>query len=248
MSSKKKKIILPLLLGITVASSSLVFAESGSGVFNVNLDGDYSNSVNSIIFLTTLMLAPFVLMCCTSFPRYIMSLSFLRQSMGLQTMPSNQILIGVAFFMTMFTMQPTFDTIIEKGYKPYVEEQITSKEMVNIATETTKEFMLDNTTEKYLLLFAEKSGIEELPDSRQGLDFRIVAPAFLLSEFTKTFWIGLLMYTTFVAIDFIVASVLMSMGMVMLPPATISILIKLLVFLAADGWYNVVQMLMNSFH
>lgn len=246
MNTKKKKIILPILLIGATLSSSLVFAEP-SNLINVNLDGDYSNSVNSIIYLTTLMLAPFVLMCCTSFPRYIMSLSFLRQSMGLQSMPSNQILIGVAFFMTMFTMQPTFDTIIEKGYKPYSENQISSKEMMTIATDTTKDFMLNNTSEKYLLLFAEKSGLEELPESRSGLDFRIVAPAFLLSEFTKTFWIGLLMYSTFVAIDFIVASVLMSMGMVMLPPATISILIKLLVFLAADGWYNVIQMLMNSF-
>lgn len=246
MNTKKKKIILPILLIGATLSSSLVFAEP-SNLINVNLDGDYSNSVNSIIYLTTLMLAPFVLMCCTSFPRYIMSLSFLRQSMGLQSMPSNQILIGVAFFMTMFTMQPTFDTIVEKGYKPYSENQISSKEMMTIATDTTKDFMLNNTSEKYLLLFAEKSGLEELPESRSGLDFRIVAPAFLLSEFTKTFWIGLLMYSTFVAIDFIVASVLMSMGMVMLPPATISILIKLLVFLAADGWYNVIQMLMNSF-
>lgn len=246
MNTKKKKIILPILLIGATLSSSLVFAEP-SNLINVNLDGDYSNSVNSIIYLTTLMLAPFVLMCCTSFPRYIMSLSFLRQSMGLQSMPSNQILIGVAFFMTMFTMQPTFDTIVEKGYKPYSENQISSKEMMTIATDTTKDFMLNNTSEKYLLLFAEKSGLEELPESRSGLDFRVVAPAFLLSEFTKTFWIGLLMYSTFVAIDFIVASVLMSMGMVMLPPATISILIKLLVFLAADGWYNVIQMLMNSF-
>ena len=119
--------------------------------------------------------------------------------------------------------------------------------MMTVATDATKEFMLENTKEKYLLMFAEKSGMEELPESKIEMDFRVVAPAFLLSEFTKTFWIGLLMYSTFVAIDFIVASVLMSMGMVMLPPATISILIKLLVFLAADGWYNIVQMLLNSF-
>lgn len=246
MSTKTKKIILPLLVIGIMLSSSFVFAEPSSLV-NVNLDGDYSNSVNSIIFLTILMLAPFVIMCCTSFPRYIMSLSFLRQSMGLQNMPSNQILIGIALFMTLFTMQPTFDTILEDGYKPYVEEKITSKEMMTVATDATKEFMLENTKEKYLLMFAEKSGMEELPESKIEMDFRVVAPAFLLSEFTKTFWIGLLMYSTFVAIDFIVASVLMSMGMVMLPPATISILIKLLVFLAADGWYNIVQMLLNSF-
>lgn len=246
MSTKTKKRILPLLVIGIMLSSSFVFAEP-SGLVNVNLDGDYSNSVNSIIFLTVLMLAPFVIMCCTSFPRYIMSLSFLRQSMGLQNMPSNQILIGIALFMTLFTMQPTFDTILEKGYKPYTEEKITSKEMMTVATDATKEFMLENTKEKYLLMFAEKSGMEELPESKIEMDFRVVAPAFLLSEFTKTFWIGLLMYSTFVAIDFIVASVLMSMGMVMLPPATISILIKLLVFLAADGWYNIVQMLLNSF-
>lgn len=246
MSAKAKRRILPLLAICIMLSSSIVFAEPNSLV-NVNLDGDYSSSVNSIILLTVLMLAPFVIMCCTSFPRYIMSLSFLRQSMGLQNMPSNQILIGLALFMTLFTMQPTIDTIMEKGYKPYTEEKITSKEMMTIATDTTKEFMLKNTKEKHLLMFAEKSGMEILPESKEDLDFRIVAPAFMVSEFTKTFWIGLLMYATFVVIDMLVASVLMSMGMVMLPPATISMLIKLIVFLTADGWYNVVQMLMNSF-
>lgn len=246
MSTKRKKILLStLVLGILL-SSSFAFAETNSLV-NVNLDGDYSSSVNSIIFLTILMLAPFVIMCCTSFPRYIMTLSFLRQSMGLQNMPSNQILIGIALFMTLFTMQPTFDTIIEEGYKPYTEEKISSKEMLTIAADTTKEFMLTNTKEKYLLLFAEKSGMDELPDSKMDMDFRIVAPSFLISELTKSFWIGLLLYATFIAIDFIVASVLMSMGMVMLPPTTISMLLKLIVFLAADGWYSIVQMLLNSF-
>lgn len=246
MKTKIKKYILPLMTLTLVASSTVVFAAPES-IVNVNLDGEYSNSVNSIIFLTVLMLAPFIIMCCTSFPRYIMSLSFLRQSMGLQNIPSNQILIGLAFFMTMFTMQPTFDNIVEKGYKPYTEEKISSKEMMEVAISSTKEFMLKNTTEKNLLFFAEASGLDTLPESKEQLDFRIVAPAFLMSEFTKTFWIGTLMYATFVAIDFIVASVLMSMGMVMLPPATISILIKLIVFLGADGWYNVIKTLMKSF-
>lgn len=246
MSTKTKKIIMPLLAIGIMMSSSFVFAAPDT-LASAGLDGDYSKSVNSIIFLTVLMLAPFVIMCCTSFPRYIMSLSFLRQSMGLQNTPSNQILIGVAFFMTMFTMQPTFNTILEKGYKPYSEQQISSKQMMEVATDATKGFMLENTKEKYLLLFAEKSGMTELPEAKEDLDFRIVAPAFLISEFTKTFWIGFLLYSTFVAIDFIVASVLMSMGMVMLPPATISILIKLLVFLAADGWYSIIKMLMESF-
>lgn len=246
MNTKIKKFAMPLMAIALMTSSTFVFAAPGSLV-NVNLDGDYSNSVNSIIFLTVLMLSPFIVMCCTAFPRYIMSLSFLRQSMGLQGVPSNQILIGVAFFMTLFTMQPTFDRIVEDGYKPYSEEKITSKEMMDVAISATKEFMLENTREKDLLFFAEKSGLEYLPDSKEDLDFRIVAPAFLISEFTKTFWVGILMYSTFVAIDFIVASVLMSMGMMMLPPANISILIKLIVFLGADGWYNVIKILMNSF-
>lgn len=243
-----KRTVLPVATIALLLGSSFVFAApESSSLVNVNLDGEYSNSVNSIILLTVLMMAPFIVMCCTCFPRYIMSLSFLRQSIGLQSMPSNQILIGLALFMTLFTMQPTFDTIIEKGYKPYTEEKISSKEMMDVAIDTTKEFMLTQTKEDNLLFFAEKAGLEYLPDDKQDLDFRIVAPAFLVSEFTKTFWIGLLMYSTFIAIDFIVASVLMSMGMVMLPPATISILIKLLVFLGADGWYNIVKILMNSF-
>ena len=186
MNIKLRKRILPILTIGLLLSNMFVFAENGNGLINVNLDGDYSNSVNSMIFLTITMIAPFIVMCCTCFPRYIMSLSFLRQSIGLQSMPSNQILIGLAIFMTLFTMQPTINKVIEEGYKPYSEEKITAKEMMDITTNTTKEFMLKNTKEKYLLLFAEKSGIKELPDTRQELGFQIVAPAFLISEFTKT--------------------------------------------------------------
>lgn len=243
---KKFKLIMPIFVLGLFLKSVLVFAAPQS-VVSLNLDGEWSESVNSMIFLTILMLSPFIVMCCTAFPRYIMSLSFLRQSMGLQQIPSNQVLIGVAFFMTLFTMQPTIDSIINKAYKPYAEKKISSKKMFSKTTDITKEFMLANTREKDLLLFAEKSGLEKLPESKKDLDFKIVAPAFLISEFTKTFWIGLLMYITFISIDFIVSSVLMSMGMVMLPPMTISILIKLIVFLGADGWYNVIKTLMNSF-
>lgn len=241
MSKKRLRLFIPMLSLLTC--STIVSAAPKT----LPVTGEWSQSVDSIIFLTVLMLAPFVIMCCTAFPRYIMSLSFLRQSMGLQQIPTNQVLIGVAFFMTLFTMQPTVQDIMDKAYKPYTEKKITSKEMFSKTTDITKEFMLKNTREKDLLLFAEKSGLEELPKSRKELGMQIVAPAFLVSEFTKTFWIGLLMYTTFIAIDLIVASVLMSMGMVMLPPMTISILIKLIVFLAADGWYNVIKVLMDSF-
>lgn len=243
MKLGKRILFIGTVLYVLLFNGNTVFAapETSAGI-------EWSGSVNTILFLTILMLSPFVIMCCTAFPRYIMSLSFLRQSMGLQQMPSNQILIGVAFFMTLFTMQPTVTSIFEDAYKPYTEEKITSQEMFTKATDITKKFMLGETREKDLLLFAEKSGLEELPDDKKDLDFSIVAPAFLVSEFTKTFWIGLLLYCTFIAIDFIVASVLMSMGMMMLPPATISIMIKLLVFCAADGWYNVIQMLMNTFN
>lgn len=246
MKSLKKRTLLMLPIISMLITSSFVFAENNS-ILNVNLDGNWSDSVNSIIFLTILMLSPFIIMVCTCFPRYIMSLSFLRQSMGLNNIPSNQVLIGVAFFMTLFTMKPVYTEIVDTAYKPYTEKVISSQEMLTKTKDITKEFMLKNTREKDLLLFAEHSGLETLPDSRQELDFSIVAPAFLVSEFTKTFWIGLLMYILFIMIDFIVASVLMSMGMVMLPPMTISIMVKLIVFLAADGWYSVLNVLMNSF-
>lgn len=247
MKLNRKWLLFFLVLSILTFNSTTVFATTTDGIVNLNMGGDWSENVNSIVFLTLLMLGPSILACVTAFPRYAISLSFLRQSLGVQQIPPNQILLGLAFFMTMFTMMPTFDRIYNEAYTPYVENQIESKQMFSQSVDITKEFMLKNTREKDLILFAKEANLETLPDSRQDLDIRIVAPAYIISELTKSFWIGFLLYAAFIAIDLTVATVLMSMGMVMLPPMTISILIKLLIFLSADGWFMLVSKLMDSF-
>ena len=238
-----KSIIAITLLLVAMFLPSMAYADT----VDLAQNGDFSESVNTIIFLTITMMGPFIIMCCTCFPRYIIGLSFLKQALGVQQVPPSQIIIGISIILSMFTMTPTVNRIIDEAYTPYKEEQITSKEMYEKSTLIAKEFMLQYTSEDNLLLMAEAQGIDELPESKEDLNFWVVSSAYLISELTKVTLMGALFYVIFIGIDLLVAAVLMAMGMVMLPPASISILIKLIVFLAADGWHNIIKMLVHSF-
>lgn len=240
----KKNLILVLSLLVVLALSIPVFADT---VENVSSTGDFSESVNTIISLTITMMGPFIIMCCTCFPRYVIGLSFLKQSMGLNQVPPSQVIIGLSLILSLFTMTPTINRIVDEAYTPYKEEQITSAEMMEKTVLISKEYMLPYTSEKNLLLMAEAQGLEELPEKEEDLSFWAISGAYMISELTRVTMIGTLFYMVFIAIDLIVAMILMFMGMVMSPPATISILIKLMVFLAADGWHNIIKMLVNSF-
>lgn len=213
----------------------------------INVNGDSVTSLQTIFFLTLLMLLPSILVMMTSFTRYVISFSFLRSAMGLQQNPPNMVLIGIALFLTLFTMGPTIDEIRTEAYQPYREEQISQEEFFARAQIPLKEFMLRETEKSSLNLFCEMAGTEVPETGAQDLPLRVIVPSFMTSELKRAFEIGFYLYIPFVLIDVVVSSTLMSMGMIMLPPAMISMPFKLLLFIALDGWQLLFSTLVRSF-
>ena len=204
----------------------------------ININGDSVQTLEVIFLTTMIMLLPFVVVMMTSFTRYIISLSFLRTALGTQQTPPNMVLIGLAIFLTLFTMTPVIDQINEEAWQPYTDERITQEVFFERAQVPLKRFMLRNTESSALRLFCNMAG-EEVPqnvDEGTDLPIRVVTSAFATSELKRAFEIGLLLYIPFLLIDIIVSSTLMSMGMIMLPPAMISTPFKLLLFISINGW------------
>lgn len=215
----------------------------------ININGDSVQTLE-IIFLTTLiMLLPSVVVMMTSFTRYIISFSFLRNAIGTQQTPPNMVLVGLALFLTLFTMAPVVDQINEEAWKPYTDERITQEEFFARAQVPLKQFMLRNTDSSAVRMFCEMAG-EPVPDSVEtgvSLPLRVVTSAFATSELRRAFEIGLYLYIPFLLIDIIVSSTLMSMGMIMLPPAMISTPFKLLLFISVNGWELLFSTLVQTF-
>ena len=215
----------------------------------ININGDSVQTLE-IIFLTTLLgLLPTVVVMMTSFTRYVISFSFLRNALGTQNIPPNMVLIGLALFMTLFTMSPVIDQINEEAWTPYTEERITQEEFFETAQVPLKNFMLRNTESSSLRLFCDMAG-EEIPESveaGESLPLRVITSAFATSELKRAFAIGLYLYLPFLLIDIIVSSTLMSMGMIMLPPAMISTPFKLLLFITLNGWELLFSTLVHGF-
>jgi flagellar biosynthetic protein FliP len=182
----------------------------------------------------------------TSFVRIIVIFHFVRQAIGLQQMPPNQILVGMSLILTFFIMNPTIKEVVDNGINPYLEREITQEVFFENIQNPLKEFMLGQTKDKDLKLFLSASK-SELPENREEVSFWVVLPAFILSELTRGFEIGILIFIPFIIIDMIVATVLMSLGMMMLPPVMISMPFKLLIFVMVDGWTLVVDSLIKSF-
>jgi flagellar biosynthetic protein FliP len=206
-----------------------------------------------ILFLTTLIaLAPSLLVMMTSFTRYIISLSMLRSAIGTQQTPPNLVLIGIAIFLTLFTMSPTIAQIQTEAYAPYVAEEIDQGEFLERAQVPLKEFMLRNTKTSTLQMFIDLSHTEAPDnldlDSSMELSLVIIVPAFMTCELQRAFEIGLLLYIPFMLIDIVVSSTLMSMGMIMLPPSMISTPFKLLLFVTINGWDLLFSSLVQSFN
>lgn len=218
---------------------------------NINLGNsqnpnDVSSALQLIIFLTILTLAPSILIMMTSFTRILIVLGFIRNALGTQQMPPNQILIGLALFLTFFVMAPVTDKIYIQAYQPYINGRITSQEALKRAEEPLKEFMLKNTRKKDLDLFVKLSNVN--PNTNvKDLPLRVVVPAFIISELKSAFEMGFLIYVPFLIIDMVVASILMSMGMLMIPPVMISLPFKILLFILVDGWNLVIESLVRSF-
>lgn len=220
---------------------------------NINLNigggadaGKASTVIQLLFILTVLSLAPAILLMLTSFTRIVVVLSLLRHALGTQQMPPNQIVIGLALFLTFFIMAPVWQKINQEALKPYYEERITSEEALDLASAPIKSFMLKQTREQDLALFVKISG-EKRPEKPSDISLTVLIPAFVISELKTAFQIGFLIYMPFFIIDIVVASILLSMGMMMLPPIMISLPFKLLLFVLVDGWYLIVESLVRSF-
>ena len=212
-----------------------------------NSPNDLVTSLQVLIILTVLTLAPSIIIMTTSFVRIIVVFHIIRQAIGLQSMPPNQIIVGLSLILTFFIMKPTFTKITETGINPYLNRQISQEQFFKNLGDPLKEFMIKQTQEKDLELFIKISKTP-VPKSRTETSFWIVLPSFVLSELTRGFEMGILIYIPFIIIDMIVATVLMSLGMMMLPPVMISMPFKLLLFVMVDGWSLIIESLVKSFN
>ncbi|WP_419961637.1 flagellar type III secretion system pore protein FliP [Psychrobacillus sp. BM2] len=212
-------------------------------------DSDPSNlstSIKLMLLLTVLSLAPSILILMTSFARIVIILSFVRTALATNQMPPNQVIVGLALFLTFFIMAPTLQQVNEEALTPLFNEDITLEEAYTNASGPFKEFMSKHTRQKDLELFLRYSEAER-PETIEDIPLTVMVPAFALSEIKTAFQIGFMIFIPFLVIDMIVASVLMSMGMMMLPPVMISLPFKILLFVLVDGWYLVMKSILQSF-
>ncbi len=235
---------LPLAL---VAFGGDALAQSVS----IELGGAEGGSVTGQIFrmmvlVTVLSLAPGILVMVTSFTRIVIVLAFLRTALGLQTTPPNSVLISLALFLTLFVMMPVFEQSYEDGIRPLLDDEVGEMEGLELAAAPFRTFMLEHVRERDLALFVDLADVGPI-DGPEAVPFRVLVPAFMISELRRAFEIGFLIYLPFLIIDMVVASILMSMGMMMLPPVMIALPFKLIFFVLVDGWYLVVGSLVESF-
>lgn len=205
-----------------------------------------STAVRLLLLLTIFSLAPSIVILLTSFTRIIVVLSFVRTSLATQQMPPNQVLIGIALFLTFFIMAPTFQQVNQEALTPLFNEEITLDEAYTNASIPLKEFMAEHTRQKDLALFMDYNQVEA-PETIQDIPLTTLVPAFAISELKTAFQMGFMIFVPFLVIDMAVASVLMSMGMMMLPPVMISLPFKILLFVLVDGWYLITQSLLQGF-
>lgn len=243
----KRWIIIIILVCIPVIGfSQTAFPKVTFGLEEATSPGDFSLTIQILLMMTILSLAPSILIMMTSFTRLVIVFHFLRSALATQTVPSNQILVSMALFMTFFIMRPVFTEINQNAIQPYLQEELTQMEALDKASKPIKAFMLKQTREKDLGLFVDLRGGDK-PTSTEELKITTLIPAFIISELKTAFQIGFLLYLPMLIIDMIVASVLLSMGMMMLPPIMISMPFKILLFVLVDGWYLTVESLVRGF-
>jgi len=205
-----------------------------------------SSGVQLLVLVTVLSLAPSILILTTSFRRIIIVLSLLRQAIGTPALPPNQVLLGLALVLTFFIMSPVFTEIDQQALQPYLDNQLDQETAFEKAVEPIREFMFSQTREKDIALFIEL-GNSERPQTLEDIPTSVLLPAFVISELRTAFTMGFMVYVPFLVIDMVISSVLLSMGMMMLPPSMISLPFKLLLFVMVDGWYLIVRSLSLSF-
>jgi flagellar biosynthetic protein FliP len=207
--------------------------------------GQVSVAVQIVIVMTLLSVAPSIVLLMTSFTRLVIVLGFVRTALGTPSAPSNQIIVGLSLFLTFFLMGPVFDRVQKEALSPYLDGKMTSMEAFDAASLPLKDFMLKQTRTRELEYFLELGGYG--PTSVKALPMRVVIPAFVISELQTAFQMGFLLFLPFLVIDFLVSSVLMALGMMMMPPTTVALPLKLLLFVLVDGWHLVVKSLVQSF-
>ena len=217
------------------------------GVTGASGPQDVSLTLQILFLLTVLTLAPAILMLTTSFTRIIIVLGFLRQALGTQQIPPNQVLLGLALFLTFFNMNPIFSQINSQALQPYLKGELKQDAALTKALDPMRNFMFRQTRQKDLALFVYLSKSPR-PSSPEDVPTLVLIPAFVLSELKTAFQMGFIIYIPFLIVDMVVASTLMSMGMLMLPPVTISLPFKILLFVMIDGWHLIVRALMMSFN
>lgn len=210
-------------------------------------NGSLSGALQILITLTLISFAPIIIMLMTSFTRILIVLHFTRAALNTQTAPPNQILIGLALILTFFIMEPTVQKINETAYQPFVNQEIEQEEALELAIQPLREFMYPQTQLKDVTMFMEIAHLE-WDGALDTIPTSVLVPSFVISELRTSFWIGFMIYIPFLVIDMVVASTLMSMGMMMLPPTTISMPFKILLFVLADGWELIIMQLVRTFY
>lgn len=238
-------IALAFFAGEIVQAEAIPLPSLQLGMEDIDDPGKVSSALQILFLLTILTLAPSILIMTTSFARIIIVLSFLRQAMGTQQTPPTQILIGLGLFLTLFVMGPTWSEINQNALQPYLNEEISQMDALKLAEAPIKNFMLKQTREKDLSLFVNMAEGQSTSDAE--VEIQSLIPAFIISELKTAFQIGFLIYIPFLILDMVVASILLSMGMMMLPPVLISLPFKLMLFVMVDGWYLIVGSLIRSF-
>nr|PZN07465.1 MAG: flagellar biosynthetic protein FliP [Caldicoprobacter oshimai] len=256
MGMIKRRFFMVVAFAALISLSSLVcayraFAQPSIPIPRLEVEAaqspqDVVDSLEILGILTVLALAPSILIMMTAFTRIIIVLAFVRNALGTQQTPPNQVLIGLALFLTFFVMAPIATQINEKAIQPYLEGSIDQQTAAQQAIKPIREFMLKQTREKDLLLFLELSG-QKQPETYDDIATHVLIPAFITSELKTAFQIGFLIYIPFIIVDMVVASTLMSMGMMMLPPVMISLPLKILLFVMVDGWDLVIKNLVTGF-
>jgi flagellar biosynthetic protein FliP len=235
-----------LLLSVLPSCAAMTFPNINIGLQTANTPQDFTNGLQILIWLTILTLAPSILIMTTCFVRLVVVLALTRQAMGAGSLPPNQVITGLALILTFFIMAPTFNEINEKALQPYMNNQITQQVALDRGIEPIRNFMFRQTHEKELALFVRMAKIEK-PKTKDDVPTYILLPAFILSELKTAFTIGFVVYLPFLVIDIVVSSVLVSMGMMFLPPTMIALPFKLIMFVMVDGWYLIVKSLVESF-
>lgn len=238
-------------LGLFILSSAKAHAAISLptiniGMQNLNTPQEFSQGVQILILLTIVTLAPSIIIMTTAFIRIVIVLSLTRQAIGTSTLPPNQVIIGLALILTFFVMSPTLSKINETAYQPYMNNTITQQQALDNSMVPIREFMFKQTHESELALFVKLSKIQK-PKTKDDVPTYVLIPSFVLSELKTAFKIGFIIFLPFLVIDLVVASVLVSMGMMFLPPTTIAMPFKLIMFVMVDGWFLVTKTLIEGF-